>query len=364
MAKLNEAKLINVSGLGGKMPACFIVETNGKRIMLDLGEGPEPGIYPDLSLVGHIDCIVLSHAHMDHANALHLRPLIGNPPVYATSTTWSFLSHAPVEQADRHYLPDQGNCVIEGIDAKTGRCGHSPGGIWIHFPSHGGITYTGDWSVESNLLPFDAPPAADILLTDASYGDRDEALEDQFSKIYEAAQHGAILCVPPHGRGPEMALAFLAHGHIPRLSPSIYVEIEQLLEHEALYDLSQKPVLKALLQQQNYNQPFNIDDVIITTEANAESGHSAELLAQFGDSANFIFTGHVPDNTPAKTMLANGTAQWFAWNVHPRLRDVITLADQTRARLVLPAFVAPQNAEKLFTILGDRLCCEKELRLP
>ncbi|GAA0609419.1 MBL fold metallo-hydrolase [Paenochrobactrum glaciei] len=358
------AKLINVSGLSGKMPACFVLEMDGKRIMLDLGEGPEPGIYPDLAHVGDVDCIVLSHAHMDHAAALHLRPQIGNPPVYATRTTWSFLGDAPVAEADRRFLPDQGACLIEGLTAQTGRCGHSPGGIWVHFSDHGGVTYTGDWSVESNLLPFDMPPVADTLLTDASYGDRDEALEDQFSKIYDACEDGAVLCVPSHGRGPEMALAFLARGHIPRLGKSIYAEIEQLLENETLYDVTQKPVLKALLQQQDYNSAFSTTDIIITTEANAESGHSAELLAEFGANGNFIFTGHVPDNTPAKTMLTNGTAQWFAWNVHPRQRDVIAIADQTRARFVLPAFVDPKKAENLFTILGERLCCEQELTLP
>lgn len=364
MAKLTGAKLTNISGLGGKMPACFLLEMNGKRIMLDLGEGPEPGVYPDLSHVGEVDCIILSHAHMDHANALHLRPQIGNPPVYATRTTWSFLKDAPVSQSDRRFLPNIGRCMIEELTAQTGRCGHSPGGIWIHFPDHGGIIYTGDWSIESHLLPFDIPPASHTLLTDASYGDRDQALEDQFNKIFNACENGAVLCVPSHGRGPEIALAFLARGLIPRLAPSIYTEIEQLLNDETLYDVTQKPVLKALLQQQNYNISYSTSDIIITTEANAESGHSAELLEEFGDNGNFIFTGHVPDNTPAKIMLANGTAQWFAWNVHPRRRDVLTLAEQTRARFVLPAFVAPQNAQKLFTLLGDRLCCEQELQLP
>jgi len=32
-----------VSGVGVKGPACFVVEAAGKRLMLDLGEGPPPG---------------------------------------------------------------------------------------------------------------------------------------------------------------------------------------------------------------------------------------------------------------------------------------------------------------------------------
>ena len=37
-----------ISGVGAKGPACFVVETGGKRIMLDLGEGPPPGFLPDV----------------------------------------------------------------------------------------------------------------------------------------------------------------------------------------------------------------------------------------------------------------------------------------------------------------------------
>src|SRR4029079_10444636 len=73
-----------ISGVSAKGPACFLVEAGGKRLLLDLGEGPPPGLLPDLDNVGRIDAVVLSHGHADHVGALSLLPKVGNPQVYAT----------------------------------------------------------------------------------------------------------------------------------------------------------------------------------------------------------------------------------------------------------------------------------------
>src|SRR5580693_2376364 len=73
-----------ISGVGDKGPACFLIEADGKRLLLDLGEGPPPGRLPHVEGLGRIDALLLSHGHRDHVGGLSLLPKIGNPPVYAT----------------------------------------------------------------------------------------------------------------------------------------------------------------------------------------------------------------------------------------------------------------------------------------
>src|ERR1051326_5149207 len=78
----NQLRLI--SGVGAKGPACFLLEVAGKRLMLDLGEGPPPGVLPDVENVGPIHALLLSHGHRDHIGGLSLLGKRGHPPIYAT----------------------------------------------------------------------------------------------------------------------------------------------------------------------------------------------------------------------------------------------------------------------------------------
>src|SRR6185503_2386830 len=109
-----------ISGVGAKGPACFLLEAQGKRLMLDLGYGPQPGLWPNVDDVGRVDALLLSHSHKDHIGGL-----------------------SP--------LPIQGRGEVLGIPVDTGRNGHAPGGIWMRFHGGTGLLYTGDYSTESAL---------------------------------------------------------------------------------------------------------------------------------------------------------------------------------------------------------------------
>src|SRR5439155_21198603 len=82
---MGSARLVAVSGLGPKEPAAFVVEADGRRLLLDCGEGSEPGRLPDFDAIGNIHAVILSHGHADHAGALRFSDRIGRPPVYATA---------------------------------------------------------------------------------------------------------------------------------------------------------------------------------------------------------------------------------------------------------------------------------------
>src|ERR1700735_2865297 len=198
-----------ISGVGLKGPACFLLEAGGKRLMLDLGEGPPPGLFPAVDDIGPIDALVLSHAPRDHVGGLALLPKLGNPPVYATDIV---LRTLPAGIAARP-LPVHGHGDVLGIAVETGRNGHAPGGVWLHFAVGDGVLYTGDFSQESILYAYDPPtrPAATVLM-DCSYGSYDKPLADCWDKLAVFAARPLLLPIPANGRGPELALEFLRHG--------------------------------------------------------------------------------------------------------------------------------------------------------
>jgi len=332
------ARLTALSGLNRKSAAIFLVEIHGKRILFDLGDGLEPGEHPDLSNIGKIDAVFISHAHTDHAGSLNRLGEVGNPIAFASERTFDFLpeTHKP---AHSRVIPECGHFEYEGLSFQSGRCGHAPGGLWFHLETeHGGFIYTGDISLESQGMVFDPLPSARTLLIDASYGDRDQSLNTQIKAIAQQAANGAVLCCPAAGRGTDMALAMAAHGYT--------VHTSQVIADEIMAATGQAfPVVKA--------ETARPDQVIIATESNGEAGLSAELLARGG--FRFIFSSHVPHGTPAHRLTEKGDAIWLPWNVHPRKRDILKLADACGAEKVIPAFVNVDHAPELCAALEKRL---------
>src|SRR6516164_7908616 len=82
-----------ISGVGKKAPACFAIEAQGKRLVLDLGEGPPPGLLPDIAGAAPADALILSHGHRDQVGGLSLLPKLGYPPIYATEIVADSLPH-------------------------------------------------------------------------------------------------------------------------------------------------------------------------------------------------------------------------------------------------------------------------------
>jgi Cft2 family RNA processing exonuclease len=327
-----------ISGVGAKGPACFVVETGDKRIMLDLGEGPPPGALPDVERVGSIDALVLSHGHTDHVGGLPLLAKLGNPPVYATEIAARGLP----PDIELRPLPLGSTGDVLGIAVTTGRNGHAPGGVWLHFAVGGGLLYTGDWSAESILYAYEPPakPTA-VALVDCSYGAYEKTLGDCWNALSPYVDRGPLLLpAPANGRGPELALEILRYG---RTDIFLDAAMDKALRQLASADgASLRPDadddIKALIASaQPIAEPRGI---MVAASADGTSGASKQLLERWQDTAEpaIVFTGYRAPGTPADRLIKSGRAQFLRWNVHPRLSDVAALVRSVKPHTVIPAF--------------------------
>jgi Cft2 family RNA processing exonuclease len=327
-----------ISGVGKKAPACFAIEAEGRRLVLDLGEGPPPGLLPDVATLAPTDALILSHGHRDHVGGLSLLAKLGNPPIYATEIVADSLPHG----IGARILPLHGTTDVLGIGLETGRNGHAPGGIWLHLAVGNGLLYTGDFSAESLLYAYDTPsrPAATALI-DCSYGEYQRPIAQCWGELAAHLGKGPLLLpVPANGRGPEIALELMRHG-----VRDIFVDKAM---QNALHQLGDgaKISLNAGFAEEierlaRLVRPIEEPrGVMLAATADGASGATARLLPQFErmPEVAILFTGYINPNTPAERLSQNRRAQRMRWNVHPRLSDAVAVVRAVQAQTAIPAF--------------------------
>jgi Cft2 family RNA processing exonuclease len=337
-----------ISGMGGKSPACFLVEIDHARFLLDLGEGPSPGLFPDLSDVGPVDAILISHGHADHIGGLHLADLVGNPPIYATAMTRAFAGHQAL--AGALDLPLQGRIEIAGIAVETGRAGHAAGGVWMRLGGEAGVLYTGDLCRESLLYPLDTPLRAHTLIADASYGAYDDALALE-ALIDHARNTPLLLPLPPTGRGVEIAV-LCAEAGLPVAICDQHRHIAALMIAAAdgtLIPEGRERLATMLAHAKKLDADDEAHGVMIAANGGATGGLSKKLFERFLPdlSVDILLTGHFESDTPAGEAIAKGRASIQRWNVHPRRRDIAWLHQAVKPQSTLYAFCAPNAAAAL-----------------
>ncbi|KFI29898.1 hypothetical protein CN97_14210 [Haematobacter massiliensis] len=344
-------RLTALSGIGVKGPACFLLETETGRVLLDLGKGPDGEALPDVAGVGAVDAVIFSHGHVDHTGGVGLLPQLGAPTLYATAPTRALAREPSVAVAEE--IPSR----IAGLDVETGPSGHAPGAVWQRFGGRSGLVYTGDMSEESLLFAFTLPPPAEVLLFDASYGAAAEPLADQCRELLAMAEAGPLLLpAPAGGRGLEMALAFLEAGHPVAICPAHREVAERLLHQpESWLTPGGQARLRHLLREAHLLTPDSpARGVMIGAGPNAERGVTEQLAPRFlaENRARVIYTGHLAEGAPAARQVAEGQALFRRWNVHPTLTGLRALMEAVRPRIAMPAFCTSDRAEALAAALG------------
>lgn len=256
---------MDIIALGGGQEvgrSCVVVHIGGRTVMFDCGMHmgySDARKFPDFSFLGRagsidgvVDCIIISHFHLDHCGALpYLTEVVGySGPIYMTHPTRAVL---PVLLEDcqkilqmknrdgRVYTADDiGRCMEkvtaldmnEAVEVAGGLvitpyyAGHVIGAAMFHVRAGGSsVVYTGDFSTQADrhlgsawidcLRP-------DLMITESTYGsvvrDCRKSKERRFLQLVHAClRRGGRVIIPIFAMGRAQELCLLVEGYWDRM---------------------------------------------------------------------------------------------------------------------------------------------------
>ncbi|XP_031617965.1 integrator complex subunit 11 [Contarinia nasturtii] len=243
--------------------SCLLLSMGGKNIMLDCGmhmgyndERRFPDfsyIVPEGPITGSIDCVIISHFHLDHCGALpYMSEMVGyTGPIYMTHPTKAI---APILLEDMRKIAverkgesnffttqmikdcmkkviavtlHQSVMVDNDIEIKAYYAGHVLGAamFWIRVGTQS-VVYTGDY----NMTPDRHLGAAwidkckpDLLITESTYAttirDSKRCRERDFlKKVHECVAKGGKVLIPVFALGRAQELCILLETYWDRMN--------------------------------------------------------------------------------------------------------------------------------------------------
>jgi glyoxylase-like metal-dependent hydrolase (beta-lactamase superfamily II) len=362
--------LIDLYGGFGEKGRTSVGIRSDRRLLFDAGikvgaKGRE--YYPAIaqSDVAALDAVFISHAHEDHIGALHwLRASGFQGSFYMTRETHADAEAMLSQYADpshrkTHPLDDArirlftpGETIAVGdSEISSGRSGHVAGGVWfsVTTPSKR-VVYCADIVPNSDVFVMDALPHCDLVILDASYGGDPVTARDRIRQIgdfIDAHPGKLVLPVPLSGKPLElMAIlpgSFAIH-HAMRQSLIAQIAVPDALSVQTARSLRSK-LEHALDWKEGSALP---DCPLMTFDGMGSAGPSKASLKQAVDEqAAVLLTGHVPENTPAQAMLAQGRATWIRLPTHPTRSENLDLWQATGKPMALGHSCTTEKLEEL-----------------
>ncbi|KAH8417059.1 hypothetical protein KR222_002492 [Zaprionus bogoriensis] len=243
--------------------SCLLLSMGGKNIMLDCGmhmgyndERRFPDfsyIVPEGPITSHIDCVIISHFHLDHCGALpYMSEIVGyTGPIYMTHPTKAiapilledmrkvaverkgesnFFTTQMIKDCMKKVIPvtlHQSMMVDAELEIKAYYAGHVLGAamFWIKVGSQS-VVYTGDY----NMTPDRHLGAAwidkcrpDLLISESTYAttirDSKRCRERDFlKKVHECVAKGGKVLIPVFALGRAQELCILLETYWERMN--------------------------------------------------------------------------------------------------------------------------------------------------
>ena len=368
-----------LGGAGTVTGSKYLVEHDGHSLLVDCGlfQGYKQmrlrNRAPLPVLPGHIGAVLLTHAHLDHSGYLPLLAKEGfHGKVWATPATRDlaqillpdsghiqeedaafanrkgFSKHAPAlplyteEDARRslklfHTVPMHKPFEpIKGWTASFSAAGHILGASSVLLEVGGRrILFSGDLGRpdDSIMVAPDAPPAADVVVCESTYGDREHPDEDVLAELAPALQRvaarGGTAVVPVFAVGRAQALLHAiaqlkSSGQLPHGLP-VYLDSpmaihstelfarhlgEHRLNAQQCHDMGHVAKMVRTADESRAISRQHGPKVILAASGMATGGRVLHHLVQYlGDHRNMVvLTGYQAPGTRGAT-LANGGVQ-------------------------------------------------------
>jgi metallo-beta-lactamase family protein len=417
-----------LGGAGTVTGSKYLVEHDGQSLLVDCGlfQGYKQlrlrNRDPLPVLPNHIGAVVLTHAHLDHSGYLPVLTKEGfHGKVWVTPATRDLAAillpdsgHIQEEDAafanrkgfSRHspalplYTQDDAMQSLKllrtvpmqhlfeplrGWTARFSGAGHILGAASLLLEVGGRrLLFSGDLGRPDDMLMLapDAPPEADVVVCESTYGDREHPDENLIAELGPALQRvsarGGTAVVPVFAVGRAQALLHAiaqlkAAGSLPRSLP-VYLDSpmaihstelfsrhlgEHRLSAEQCHEMAQVARMTRSVEDSKAIARQHGPKVILAASGMATGGRVLHHLVQYlGDHRNMVLlTGYQAPGTRGATLADGGTRLRIHGQDLPVRAEVVQLASASAhadaSQLMAWLRALPRPPRRVFVTHGD-----------